>query len=260
MFLPNQSIKRFYPVFWRCLLLVVTMPLAASAQDDGASKATYTVVKSIKAPIGGQTDSYRVLATRNGAKTDPVYATELDGQLASGKAKITPKGPSRSLEPVDLNGYGVALAIGILLGVLFLWLKFGGSGVLLARDPSDSKQKNSAPDSWKISNSEINLDADSRLNQIAAMPDRGAAMVLLLRYCLLAAAQTTSTRFARSDTERSAFGRLPGHWPHLGGLESVLQQAELAHYGGRPVSDGVFDKVLETGRDILSANQKAQAA
>jgi len=152
------------------------------------------------------------------------------------------------------------LAIGVLLGALFLWLKFGGSGVLLSRDPADSTAKNSAPDSWKISAGEINLDANSRLSQIAAMPDRGAAMVLLLRYCLLAAAQTTSTRFARSDTERSAFGRLPKHWPSLAGLETVLQQAELAHYGGRPVTDGVFTNALETGRVILSANQKARAA
>jgi|GEM_PF-728036 len=258
MYFPNHLFKCFRPVFWFCRFLLLLTPLAAAAQDEGATKATYTIVKSIKAPIGEQTDSYQVLAARNGAKTDPVYVTELDGQLASGKARITPQGPSRNLEPVDLNGYGVALAIGILLGALFLWLKFGGSGVLLARDPAGSTPKNSAPDNWKISNSEINLDANSRLDQIAAMPDRGAAMVLLLRYCLLAAAQTTSTRFARSDTERSAFGRLPVHWPHLGGLETVLQQAELAHYGGRPVSDGMFDKALETGRTILNANQKTQ--
>ncbi len=259
MYLPNHLFKRIRPVFWRCLFLLVSLPMVATAQDETTPEATYTVVKSIKAPIGEQTDSYRVVAARNGAKTDPVYVTKLDGLLASGKARIAPKGSSTSLEPVDLNGFGVALAIGILLGALFLWLKFGGSGVLLSRDPAGSTAKNSAPDSWKISAGEIDLDADSRLSQIAAMPDRGAAMVLLLRYCLLAAAQTTSTRFARSDTERSAFGRLPEHWSSLAGLETILQQAELAHYGGRPVTDSVFENALETGRVILGANQKAQA-
>ncbi len=259
MYFPNHLFKRFRPVFWRCLFLLAVMPLTATAQDESASKADYSVIKTIKAPKGDETDSYRSIATQNGAKTDPRYVTELEGQLASGKAKANPRSRIKRTKPIHLNGFGVVLAVGIFLGGLFLWMKFGGSGILLSRDPTDTSPNTSAPDNWKISNSEINLDANSRLSQIAAMPDRGAAMVLLLRYCLLAAAQTTSTRFARSDTERSAFGRLPNHWPHLGGLETVLQQAELAHYGGRPVSDGVFDKALETGRSILNANQKARA-
>jgi hypothetical protein len=161
---------------------------------------------------------------------------------------------------MDLNGFGVLIAVALVVGALFLVLKFGGGGALLAREPrDDTRRKHATPDAWKMGDEAVK-DADGLLAQIAQMTDRTAAMVLLLRHCLLAAARATDARFARSDTERRAFGRLPDHWVHHTRLEGMLHYTELAHYGGRAVAQDRFDDALDTARGILGTAKPAGGA
>lgn len=261
MFLPNPQLLKFSLLSLGSAIILALLPLAGLAQDGAAPDQTYAVISSVNAPRGVIAEEYRNLASRQGGKSDVQYVTELSGLLASGKAQPASRAerPRNSLT-MNLNGSGGFFALVIVIGALFLWLKFGGSGILLSRDPTESVKKNSAPDSWKISASDVAKDAGSMLKQIAAMSDRSAAMVLLLRYCLLTAAQSTGSRFARSDTERSAFKRLPDNWRHHDGMEMILKQAELAHYGGRPVANDEFELALKTGRIILNVNPPAEAA
>jgi len=173
-----------------------------------------------------------------GIQAEMVYAAS-----AQNIAKPKPPPPP---DAVRLPGGGVSAywVLGLLALALLLVLRFGGAGVLTRRKPQEGTPV-TAPDHWQV---ERDIAPASMLDQIAAMEDRSAALVRLLRHCLLKAAEETRTRLARADTEREAFGRLPGNKPGLG---LILQAAELAHYGGRPVSDEGFSAALEAGRRLL---------
>lgn len=134
--------------------------------------------------------------------------------------------------------------LGAVAVALLVWLRFGGAGVLTRRAPGEGTAPQ-VPAHWQV---EADVAPASLLDQIAAMEDRSAALVRLLRHCLLKSAQATGTRLARSDTEREAFARLPGD---KSALQVILQAAELAHYGGRPVSDAGFAAALAAGRGLL---------
>ncbi len=95
------------------------------------------------------------------------------------------------------------------------------------------------------------MDGQALIDRLAAMKDRREALARLLRHCLLAAGEMSDTRFARSDTERDAFARLPAGFQHHDALRALLRDSELAHYGGRPVSEDVFMRNLELGRILL---------
>ena len=86
---------------------------------------------------------------------------------------------------------------------------------------------------------------------IHAMADRRAAMVLLLRASLMQAATTSGTRFARSDTERDVLRRLPQTMMGQSILRDLLQQAELAHYGGREVSQDLLNTCIDRARTLF---------
>lgn len=231
-------------------------PSAGIAQQDSDSPAEYSVREAVAVPESQTSQDYSAVAARAQARTDAVYVSELDGDLAGKRAK-TPKNPTPRGNPVDLNGFGVVVAVGLVVGGLFLLFKFGGGGVLLSRDPrEDRKDKHAAPAAWKMGDEAIK-DAPGLLEQIAAMTDRTAAMVLLLRHCLLAGGRATDQRFARSDTERRAFRRLPQKWAHFARLEKMLVQTELAHYGGRAVSQELFDEAMTAARQILTPAHRA---
>ena len=88
---------------------------------------------------------------------------------------------------------------------------------------------------------------------IQGMADRRAAIVLLLRASLMRAAEISDTRFARSDTEREALRRLPKHLHGRPVLADLLQQAELAHYGGREVSPDLLASSIARARALFGA-------
>lgn len=244
-------------------LIALLFPGPLAAQENGAGK--YTIVESLDPSISDAAQEYREIADQNRIRTDVTYVTELDGQLIEGEAarprqeRPEPDTGNGSFSVPSMNGSGVVIALLIFLGAIFLWLKFGGSGALLSREPYEAKSKKTqAPDAWNIASDDLHKGPQSILDKIAAMQDRSEALVLLLRYSLLAASETTSTRFARSDTERSAFSRLPEHWAHISGLEAILRQAELAHYGGRDVTDDNFSAAIELGRNILGTMNQRQ--
>lgn len=243
----------------RLLSILVALVMSASAVTAQVQGPDYSVVERVAAPRGENWPAYSETAARNGAQSTADYVSKLVGRLATGKARTSrvPVGPGT----IDLNlgGFGVFLVVVVLATALLLWLKFGGSGVLLDRAPSEDARRQEAPESWNIGPRDNLGTTQDLLDRLAAMPDRGAALVFLLRHCLLAAATATGTRFARSDTERRAFRRLPDHWSHHGGLETILRRTELAHYGGRPVAEDAFQNALSAGRAILDAG-KVRAA
>lgn len=222
------------------ILLLVAAPLQAMIAPSMAQSLNPSLNPSLIPPEGpGSAALAQELAAR-GIDTEMTYA-------ASARDIERPR-PAAPQQEARMTGAGASTwwVLGGLALALALWLRFGGAGLLVRRAPEEGG-KIRPPDHWQVET----LAPASLLDEIAAMEDRTAALVRLLRHCLLRAAEETRTRLARSDTERQAFRRLPAAPPGLG---QILQTAELAHYGGRPVSPQGFAEALQLARGLLGSS------
>jgi hypothetical protein len=226
--------------------------------QTGADPAPLTI-DAVPAPESDASARYQSAMARSGNRIDVTYAEKITGVLPLDSAYRPPRQENdRRGQPV-MNGLTAWITVILLVLVLLaLWLRFGGSGTLLAGTPKEIRQKPVAPEGWKMAQDQDVPMADL-LAQIAAMPDRRAALVRLLRHCLLHAGAATDTRFARSDTEREALRRLPEGWSGRTGVASILKVAELAHYGGREVSEDAFAASLATARALFASGRAAHA-
>ncbi len=214
---------------------------------------TAVIEETATPPRGARSDEVAGTLLRDGSRTEMTYVTRMTGDLAEGRTRVLqPEKTAEPRSPLPQNGsVSTAMVVLLLIGGLLLWLRFGGAGMLMSRAPEAQKKPVAAPEAWNISAADQTDDPRRLLEQIAAMPDRAAALVRLLRHCLLTAAGETDTRLARADTERTAFRRLPPGWRAGPALRDILTRAELAHYGGRPVAEEDFAATLELGRGIL---------
>ncbi|MCW1918294.1 DUF4129 domain-containing protein [Rhodobacter sp. KR11] len=218
----------------RAAAILLTLALSMGALSAGAENAPLTPPRTAAGEALAQD------LTARGIDTTLTYAASAQNIA---KPKPPPPPEAMALPGGNLSVFWVLGAVAVALGV---WLRFGGAGILTRRAPTEGTAPQ-VPAHWQV---EADIPAASLLDQIAAMEDRSAALVRLLRHCLLQAAEATRTRLARADTEREAFARLPGDKP---ALAVILQAAELAHYGGRPVSDAGFAAALQAGRGLLGA-------
>lgn len=229
--------------------------LPAQAQDIGSQR------NGGSQPPGTVSSEYTAECLLNGVRCQLVYG---DGtEKASAAPHTTLKQGGRSFSPQEpvINGpVAVILVLVALAVVIGLAMFFGNGGVLLSSAPRDvKKRQGEAPESWRISDAEAEERPNDFLQRIAAMADRRQALVLLLRHCLLHAADVTGTRLFRSDTERTVFARLPGTMPDRDRLENLLAEAELVHYGGRAVQESHFDALLVSARSLLSIGRLSHA-
>ena len=232
-------------------LAIVATPMpfqAAWAQQEPAR-----ILETADPPRGAGALEARRIAAADGVATEMTYALRMSGDLAAGRTELLkPERRDETAPSMPKPGpVSTGLVVLLLLALLLLWLRFGGAGMLMARAPSTERKPATAPDAWNISAEDQSGDPRSLIDQIAAMPDRSAALVRLLRHCLLTAAGETDTRLLRADTERTAYRRLPQSWRQTPSLAEILRRAELAHYGGQPVPEASFAATLDLGRAIL---------
>lgn len=239
------------------------MSVPGSAQTTGGdvpgNQTAPLIIDAVPAPDSDIARAYQDAQRRSGNRITATYAEKLAGDLPLDAAYRPPQpdGP-RDSRPL-LSGMTAWLAVVALVVILLaLWLRFGGSGTLLAGTPKDIRQKPIDPEGWSMAQDQT-LPMSDLLAEIAAMPDRRAALVRLLRHCLLQAGAATDTRFARSDTEREALRRLPEAWSGRPGLAGILTTTELAHYGGRAVSEDAFAASLATARALFVTRQGSHA-
>ncbi len=251
MFSPDRRV--WHPCRPALFLAICLVFLPDTAPAQSGADSGFVVVETLEPPRGARSTEYLDTARRKAARTNVEYVSDLDGDLVSGRSVRRGFETRSRGNPVSFNGFGALFALLVTLGLLFLWMKFGGSGTLLEREPKADRATNQAPQTWKITDEELDLDARSLLSKIANMTDRTDALVYLLRYSLLAGARATQVRLARSDTERSALVRLPRTWTHRDALHSLLVDTELAHYGGRAVKQEEFERAMEIGKTILTS-------
>lgn len=236
------------------VLLVAGQTAAQTVADPALADAPK--ITAIDPPRSVVADHYRAQATRQGVQTDATYAAKLDGQLRNDGRFVPPEKPveSSDYDPPSLSGnVGMVLVLAVVLAALALWLRFGGGGALLSKGPGEIAPKPAAPQGWTLPDGAALPVGGDVFATIRAMADRRAAMVLLLRTSLMQAAATCGTRFARSDTERDALRRLPPSVLGRSVLGDLLREAELAHYGGREVSQDLLDRCIDRARAVFAA-------
>lgn len=194
---------------------------------------------------------------RSGVQTDAIYAAKVTGELSPDGKFVPPKATAnpRLRVPMLEGNISMIVVMAVLLGGLALWLRYGGAGVL-RRGPREITAKPEAPEAWRMAEGAPLPEGEALLTLVRGMADRRAALVLLLRASLLRAAELSDTRFARSDTEREAFRRLPSGWERV---KSLLQEAEWAHYGGREVSDATFERCFADAKTVMTTRTGGRA-
>ncbi len=247
---------------WHVPVLLFLVILGCSepglAQTPGGDAAALTI-DAVPPPETDASARYQAALARSANRIRATYAEKITGDLPLDAAyRPPPQQTDRRGDPALSGMTAWITVIVVVLILLALWLRFGGSGTLLAGTPKDIRQKAAAPEGWRISQ-DRDVPIGDLLAQIAAMPDRRAAVVRLLRHCLLHAGAATDTRFARSDTEREALRRLPDGWAGRTGVARILTVAELAHYGGREVSEDAFAASLATARALFGSEQGRHA-
>ena len=230
-------------LLWALMLGSVLLAGQAPGQDKPLK------ITTVEAPRGAVSEIYRKMARGRGVQTEATYASDLQGGLPT-DATFTPPAAQETFEaPVVSGPLGLILVLAVLLGGLALWLRFGGSGALLAAGPGDLLAKPTAPENWHLPDNI--LPSGDILALVRGMEDRRAALVMLLRASLMRAAEISDTRFARSDTEREALRRLPPSAQPV--LADLLLQAELARYGGREVSVDTLSTCIDRARPMFGA-------
>lgn len=216
----------------------VALALVVALLAPGAARAQ----QAITPPRGAEAARYEAAAARVGAET---HARYLDAGKGAHNA------PGLRLPDLRVNAavWQTVAVVFALAAAITLWLRFGGTGALLRGQPRRERRPARAPEGWEMKAEEA-VPADL-LARLAAMADRRAALVLMLRHALLAAAGRAGVRLARADTEREAFARLPATLPGRAALSQLLREAELANYGGRPVTEAVFASCLDGARELI---------
>jgi hypothetical protein len=237
-------------------IAVCAQSLPALAQNN-STKQGRTVDRAVSV-VG---EEYVAQCALNGVRCKLVYGDGSQKSKAAPDATLSRENRSVSLPETAVSGpVAVVLVLVALVVVIGLVMFFGSGGVLLSSAPRDlKKRQGEAPESWRTSDAAAEERPNDFLQKIAAMADRRQALVLLLRHCLLHAADVTGTRLFRSDTERALFARLPATMPDRERLEYLLAEAELVHYGGRALQEGHFDALLSSARALLSVGRFAHA-
>jgi len=245
--------KTFWRAVWArqssplfgCLIAACLAGNPAWAQD---SQTTY-----IDIPTTSDTDAYRDATRRARLQDDISYIDETGEDLLADTARETePRPAERDRDiylPTGAGGPGVFIVVALFAVALILLFKFGAGGTLLRGDPKNTDKKTKPAQDWGLKPDDI--PEGDLLSQIKGMADRREALILLLRYCLLRAAELTETNFRRADTEREALARLPQQWPLFANLRRLLMQTELVHYGGRDIDDESYTAALKDGAEIL---------
>ncbi len=235
--------------------LLAAIFLAAAAQFQPVQAQDNVRVAS----SGG--DEYAAECLLNGLGCKLTYSDSSEAaKPASSTTASQPDPVYIPREPIMSGPVSVVVVLVALVAAIGLWMRFGNGGILLARAPRELKQRQGeTPESWRTSAGEIEERPSDFLQRIAAMADRKQALVLLLRHCLLHAADVTGTRLFRSDTERAVLARLPKNMPDRDHLENLLTETELVHYGGRVLAESNFAALLATARSLLSSGKLRNA-
>lgn len=119
----------------------------------------------------------------------------------------------------------------ILAGFAYALLRHGGfAGGAFGRGDGGNAAR------VRASTATFEEEAAPDLAAITALADPRAALIELTRLALMRAGAAHGLLLNRSWTARDVLRRLPADWAHLPALRALVREAELVHFGGRPIA------------------------
>jgi hypothetical protein len=233
--------------FWLWLLLaglLATAGLAQTFEFEGRN------VVSLTPPRTAAGDRQASALAASGVQAQIGYLPKL---AVVPEQKAPAKQPDRVPQrPVNNSIWLSVTVIAAVAAVLVFWAAFSGGALFAPNVDAKERKPATVPQGW--AHSARDLGGQNSLLEIGRIADRRAALVRLLRLCLLRGAEATDTAFRKSDTEREALRRLPETWSGTGYLQTLLRATELAHYGGRSVQETEFQQLLADAAALLPRN------
>ena len=194
--------------------------------------------------------AYRRAIRFSGVKNRAFYIDEVTGDIPMDAApRIQPRVEAPP-SPVPDRTIPYIIVVGVFGLIGFLLWRFGGQSQITLRN----SQAVSAGRVPAVGPAQAGADQNigDFLKSLAAMPDRRAALILLVGRVLRRAAETNGLRLKRSETARDILRRLPRDWALFDPTRNLVVAEELVHFGGRGVSDGQLDAYIAIARPILN--------
>ncbi|MEO0783511.1 MAG: DUF4129 domain-containing protein [Pseudomonadota bacterium] len=141
-----------------------------------------------------------------------------------------------------------AVSLAVLLGIAYLFLRFGGRFSVSLRADRDAGREVAAV---KREGSALATVPDN-LDAIARIEDRRLALVTMAQSALIRALRENGLLLQRSWTARDAMRRLPQDMSHRHALRDLVSAGERVLFGGRDVSEADFQDHLDQIRPLFS--------
>ncbi|MEM9011648.1 MAG: DUF4129 domain-containing protein [Pseudomonadota bacterium] len=170
-------------------------------------------------------------------------------------AEISVEGPEAAtndltLDEDSLRTLLIAVALAVLGIVLLVFFRYGGLGSLSTLGASEDRPGRKARMAGPETPGDL-TPVERFLEEVAAVPDRRRALMLLANRALETTARLHRLRAARSRTGRDILRNVPTDWPHRAALHTIVELEELVQFGGRPLSEDRFADCLRTAQPLL---------
>lgn len=141
-----------------------------------------------------------------------------------------------------------ALSLAVLLGIAYVVLRFGGQFSVSLRRDQDAR-RDRADEEPRLGPSAAVPD---NLDVIAHIEDRKLALITLAQSALIRAVRNHGLLLQRSWTARDALRRLPHDMRHRDALQGLVAAGERVLFGGRDVTEAVFQDHLDQIRPLFT--------
>lgn len=220
---------------------VVSASLGVQAQER--------VEEGLEATASGE--AYLKATRFRGVDTDVAYFDPTRPPPAL-DTKQTPDPDRRDLD-VDISADQTtflenAIMVAILLGVAFMFLRYGGRFSVSLRGSEDAARIGGTSQDRDLPGTPRPSDLDA----IARIEDRRLALVTLAQSALIRAVMQNGLLLQKSWTARDALRRLPRDMHHRDALRDLVAAGERVLFGGRDVPEEDFQDFLSRVRPIFT--------
>ncbi len=152
---------------------------------------------------------------------------------------------------IELDPIVTVIALLVLGGVIFLFARYGGRLRVSFNQEPEAGTRPTVPSAAVDPDPQMQRPFD--LAAIAGLADRRIALAHLVRLALTRAADANGRKIAPSQTSREVLRQLPPSWPQLPALRQLVLASEVVNFGGRPLSESVFQTCLAAAEKIIAA-------
>ena len=218
-----------------------SLALMIALSGAGTAAAQTSAPIPLEPEIGESGAAYEALVRWRWVRTEVQYF-EPDGPAPDLNVRArVPRQEREGADPEEVNWTAVMIFLAILLAIAALVARFGNLSVIGLRGLDDGKHGSTG----RRDPTEPRAEHIEALEAIRAIPDRAEALHRLLFGALVLAARAAGMRLDPSWNARDALRRIPKDWPHRSNLARLAQDAELVHFGGRPVTEDRFEEHVQ---------------